>query len=75
MNTVQQLREIMETTIRAHGPSCIFKVDTIERCVNAGLFMALQCADKISTIDAIGNELISCELFCPHEGINRMPTI
>jgi len=65
--------DIVKTAIRLHPKDCIFKEDAIQQISSA----ALDSYDgsKESLIESLANAFKDAELYCPHEGINRLPTI
>lgn len=61
------IAEIARAVIRNHPPDCVFRPDTVWLCIQAcrGL------ASEREVIDAIATTIVNCEIYCPHEGIDR----
>ncbi len=73
-NYKKLLEDIVRTTMTMHPSDCIFKTDTLETSVDAAINFD-ENSTKEEIIDALATAFSSCELYCPHEQINRMPTI
>ena len=65
------IRDIVETTMRCHPKDCLFKANAIELIIEQTIKNMGDSA--ASLIDACHEAFKDAELFCPHEGIDRMP--
>lgn len=71
------VRDIVETTMRCHPRDCVFITDAVG--VITATVIARVCTPSYrpltasDVIDIMQEEFRRAELYCPHEGIDRMP--
>lgn len=70
--TWPNVRDIVATTIHNHPKDCVFKSGAIDRAT-MNIFNAAPAPESL--IDVIECAIRDEELYCPHEGINRLPNI
>lgn len=71
MKITDTVVDIVEATFRAHPKECIFKRGWRDEVFSR--LRALNGPTSEEFIDACTEAFKSAELYCPHEGINRMP--
>lgn len=71
MESPATIREVVETALKNHPKQCIFREDTVDYCVKHVQKNEAPYWNRSNYIDCLEEALKECEIYCPHEGIDR----
>lgn len=75
LNSRQMMRDVVRTVIRNHPSECIFIADAEEHIVSKFLEKVDADTSGVDSTEILITLIRDAELYCPHEGINRLPKV